>query len=149
MSISDTGGSQEWMPAVEALFSDVEHWAREWLTVSGWTPLHGWDVVRQEKEIMDDFSQAKHIVPTLHVNARPQEITSGREVQLILEPITFNPSTGMIRVDFYVWPAMYRVRLLHEAKYDNWIVKTDSGLNWPLPWNEATFRQIAEGLLDA
>ena len=139
---------EDWQQAVEALFADVEVWAREWLTGYGWTPEFGWDVLRREKKSADDFSHDSYSVPVLEINSRPHEVMLAREEKLVLEPMGFNASTGTGRIDFYAWPAMYRVRLLNEAG-DHWIIKTDSGLEWPLPWNKETFMQIAEGLLDA
>ena len=68
-------------------------------------------------------------------------------MKLILEPMTHNPATRIGRVDFYVWPAMYRVRLLRGAHDVEWRVKTDSGIYWPMPWNKETFEYIAAGLL--
>ena len=139
---------EDWLQVVEALFADVEVWAREWLISWEWTPAVGWDVLKREKEIVEDFSHDRYSVPVLEINARPHEIKLAREEMLVLEPMGFNSSTGMGRIDFYVWPAMYRVRLLNRAG-SRWTIKTDSGLDWPLPWNKETFMQIAEGLLDA
>lgn len=139
---------EDWLRAIEALFADVEQWAREWLIGSGWTPEFGWDVLRGEKENADELSRNSYSVPVLEINSRPHEVMLAREEKLVLEPMGFNSSTGTGRIDFYAWPTMYRVRLLNKAG-DHWIIKTDSGLEWPLPWNKETFMQIAEGLLDA
>lgn len=139
----------DWLRAVEALFADVEVWAREWLTSRETTPALDWNIQRRDKEMAEDFSRDKYVAPVLEINARPHEIMLAREEKLVLEPMGFSPSTGTGRVDFYTWPAMYRVRLLDRAGGGHWIIKTDSGINWPLPWNKEAFVQIAEGLLNA
>jgi hypothetical protein len=153
MSIAEVGVGrrrrEDWLQAVETLFADVEVWAREWLTSRERTPAFDWDVLRREKELGEDFSRDKYLVPVLEITLRPHEVILVREEKLMLEPIGFNPSTGTGRVDFFTWPAMYRVRLLDRAGEGHWTIKTDSGLDWPLPWNKETFVQIAEGLLKA
>ena len=153
MSIAEVGGGlrrrEDWLQAVEVLFADVEVWAREWLTSREHTPAYDWDVLRREKELAEDLSRDRYSVPVLEINARPHEPMLVREEKLVLEPMSFNSSTGTGRIDFYSWPAMYRVRLLDRAGESRWIIKTDSGLDWPLPWNKETFVQLAEGLLNA
>lgn len=140
----------EWLIAVDDLFSDVETWSREWLRGYDWTPAYGWDVMRQDKEIQDDFVKDRYQVSILEINnARPHALQMAREEKLVLEPIGFNPLSGTGRVDFYAWPAMYRLRLLYTVGNTQWIIKTDSGVDWPLPWSEDTFVQLAEGLLNA
>ena len=137
------------MAAIGALFAGVEVWAREWLTSRETTLALEWNAQRREKELAEDFPHDNYVAPVLEINARPHEITLVREEKLMLEPMGFNPSTGTGRIDFYAWPAMYRVRLLDRAGGSQWIIKTGSGINWPLPWNKETFVQIAVGLLDA
>ncbi len=54
-----------------------------------WNISFAWDVLKREKEIIDDFSHDKYSVPVLEINARPQEIMLAREEKLVLEPIGF------------------------------------------------------------
>ncbi|MGI4790852.1 MAG: hypothetical protein ACRYFS_18630 [Janthinobacterium lividum] len=145
--IEKEAGYEEWLQAVNALIDDVEMWAREWLISTGWTPAYGWDVLKRNIEIADEFSTDLYPVEVLEINSRPDDIKLGRDTKLVLEPVFYKPVTGIGRVDFYVWPAMYRVRLLHKTGRDKWIVKTDSHVNWPLPWNQESFILIAEDLL--
>jgi len=139
-----------WLRMIDSLFSDVERWAGEWLVAGDSPPFSGVRVERTHKEVTDEIADDRYIVPVLQISdMRPREPKKAREEYLALEPITFNSVTGKGRVDFYAWPTMYRVRLLQETGTSLWTVKTDSGLNWPLPWGEKTFVQIAEGLMGA
>jgi len=128
-----------WLETIETLFSEVETWAS----------AHGWATQRRSKEFADEFALDKYIVPVLEINPPSQRSEQPYSDTLVLEPVTFNPRNGVERIDFYVWPAMYRVRMIHKANQDGWVIKTDSGIDWPLPWNEQTFVQIAEGLFAA
>lgn len=132
-------GREEWLSAVEALMTDV----------TAWSHSQGWDVLARGRKADRDFSDAEQGASIIEIDAHPQDARSGSDVKLVLEPITYNSATGIGRVDFYVWPALYRVRLLHQSGSNAWILRTDSGLDWPLPWNKDTFTQIAHGLLKA
>ncbi len=132
-------GREEWLSAVEALMTQVTEWSCS----------QGWDVVVRDREADRDFSNEEQWASVIEIDAHPQDARSGSDVKLVLEPMTYNSLTGTGRVDFYVWPALYRVRLLHGPDDGEWIVRTDSGLDWPLPWNKETFTQIVDGLLRA
>ena len=134
-----TNGREEWLHAVKALMSQVTEWSHS----------QGWDVFARGREANRDFSYEEQGVSIIEIDAHPQDARSGSDVKLILEPMTYNSVTGTGRVDFYVWPALYRVRLLHKSDNGEWIIRTDSGLDWPLPWNQETFTQIVHGLLRA
>jgi len=139
-----------WLQAIDTLFLDVEQWATEGLVAGDASPSSTVTLEKTEKEIADEWAGDTYVVPVLRIgNIQLREPQKAREEYLMLEPIMFNSVTGKGRVDFYAWPAMYRVRLLQETATGLWTVKTDSGLNWPLPWGEKTFVQIAEGLMSA
>ena len=140
LQLSDrTAKREEWLSAVEALAAEVMEWSYS----------QGWDVFTRSREADRDFSTEEHGASIIEIDAHPQDARSGSDVKLVLEPIAYNPVTGTGRVDFYVWPALYRVRLLHKPDNGEWIIRTDSGLDWPLPWNKETFTQIVHGLLKA
>jgi hypothetical protein len=139
-----------WLRTIDSLFSDVERWAGEWLVAGDSSPFAAVRVERTEKEVTDELAGDTYVAPVLRItNIRPRELKRAHEEHLVLEPVTFNSVTGKGRVDFYAWPTLYRVRLLQELGTGLWTVKTDSGLNWPLPWGEKTFVQLAEGLMGA
>lgn len=130
-------GRDEWIHAVDALMTQVTEWSH----------LQGWRTVTHEKQIVDETTQQKHEIPVLDIITEREYAGLSREVKLVVEPVTFRSATGTGRVDFYIWPAMYRVRLLQDAHRSEWRVKTDSGIYWPLAWNKETFADIAVGLL--
>lgn len=125
-----------WLQTIETLLSEAEAWASS----------HGWPTRRRPKALADEFAFGDYTVPVLEISPPSQKMYPYAD-SLVLEPMMFNPQTGVQRVDFYVWPSMYRVRLVRRADQDNWVIRTESSINWPLPWNEATFLQIAEGFL--
>jgi len=130
-----------WLETIETLLREAETWAS----------AQGWKLTRRTKEFTDealsDDVQQNYTVPILEIAVPSQVAPRGRDEKLVLEPVMFNPLTGVGRVDFYAWPAMYRVRMIRRS--DEWTIKTDSGIDWPLPWNEQTFVQIAQGLAKA
>ena len=128
-----------WLQTIETLFEEVEAWAS----------AQGWPTHRRSKDFLDEFSEDKYRVPVLEINPPSRRSEQPYADFLVLEPMMFNPRTGIQRIDFYIWPTMYRVRLIQGVDQDNWIIKTESSINWPLPWNEAAFVQIAEGFLGA
>ena len=65
---------------------------------------------------------------------------------LVLEPIAYDVAGAKGRVDFYALPGLNRVMLLRSPEL-GWFVRTDSGINWPYPWNQKTFIGLADALL--
>jgi hypothetical protein len=68
------------------------------------------------------------------------------EGRLIVEPRARVILGAEGRVDFYAWPTLTRVMLLRRGK-GQWVVRTDSGINWPEPWNQAAFEHLGRSLL--
>src|SRR5947209_8505769 len=104
----------EWQQAVEALVSQVRTWAE----------AQGWKTEQVFHHLRED-GLGEYTVPGLEI-----ETPRGR---LELEPIGRDVLGAEGRVDFQAWPSFYRVMLLPMDK-ENWIIRTDSGLNWPQPW---------------
>lgn len=121
---------QEWQRAVNELIEQVIAWARD----------EGWDTRQSNREVTEE-SLGAYTVPVLEIDTP--------EGRLIMEPIARIIFGGRGRIDFYAWPTLYRVMLLRKSADAAWIVRTDSGLNWPQPWSEATFITLAKGLLGA
>ena len=69
--------------------------------------------------------------------------------RLILEPIARGTLGAQGRVDLHAWPSLFRVMLLHRPRGKDrpleWVVRTESGLDWPQLWNRETFLTLAEG----
>ena len=120
---------EEWLGAIEALREQVR----------GWAEAQGWQVDQSEREVLEE-QIGTYKVPVL-------EIDTPRG-QVVLEPKGQDLVGARGRVDLYAWPTLYRVMLLRKPGQD-WVVRTESGLNWPHPWEQATFVELAEGLLGA
>jgi hypothetical protein len=120
---------ESWRRAVIALKEQVQRWATS----------RGWPVTELTQTVTDD-SIGTYEVPLLEIDT-----PKGR---VVLEPIGRDILGVNGRIDLYAWPTHYRVMLLRTGD-DRWIVRTDSGLNWPEPWGEQTFEVLAEGLAEA
>ena len=130
-------GREEWVQAVNDLIADMTEWSH----------TQGWRTATRDTEVVDESTRLEYTMPILDILTEREYAGLSREVKLVAEPVTFRSATGIGRVDFYIWPAMYRVRLLSDAYDNQWRVKTDSGIYWPMPWNKETFEYIASGLL--
>ncbi len=128
-----------WERNTQALADAIQLWAEQE------APARGWRVEREEKELAEDVVGGSYRVPVLTLHA-PQ----GR---VILEPIARGTVGAQGRVDLYAWPSLFKVMLLHKPRGEGrpleWVVRTESGLDWPLPWGRDTFLTLAEGLLNA
>jgi hypothetical protein len=53
------------------------------------------------------------------------------------------------RIDVHAYPSLARMLLLRDpgAATNPWVVRTSDDVDWPQPWGEETFVQIAKGLL--
>jgi hypothetical protein len=119
----------EWLSAIDALRQQVREWAEQ----------QGWAVTQTEREVIED-QIGTYKVPVLDI-----ETPRG---QVVLEPTGQDTLGGWGRVDLYAWPTYYRVMLMRKPGLD-WVVRTESGINWPHPWGHATFVELTEGLLGA
>ena len=147
--ISPTTLREDWLQAVDRLYADVEGWAQQWLDDIKQAEPRKWTVRKSFIETADDYGKAHYHVPVLEIYAPPPQVKRVPEETLVFKPIVFNAAAGIGRIDFYAWPAHYRVRLLYSFDSREWIIKTDSGLNWPHAWSKETFIELAEGLLRA
>ena len=138
---------EEWVRDVTDLMGTVSVWAREWLRSRGWTPAQGWGVRETYERRVTRVPEDVRALPVLEINAPPDRQADVPEERLVLEPIAFLVAGAKERVDFYAYPGLPRVMLLRQP--GGWVVRTDSGINWPHPWNQTTFVELAEALLDA
>ncbi len=119
----------EWLGMVDALVQQVRGWAEE----------AGWTVTQSEREVVEE-QLGRYEVPVLEVSTPRGHV--------ILEPMGQDVLGHKGRVDLYAWPTHYRVMLLRTSAPD-WVIRTESGLNWPQPWEQATFVDLSLGLLGA
>ena len=114
----------EWLSAIDALRQQVREWAEK----------QGWSVTQAEREVTED-EIGTYKVAALEIDA-PQG-------ELILEPIARFVGGAAGRVDLSVWPSLFRVMLLRDSS-SHWVVHTESGIDWPNPWGEHTFVDLAK-----
>ena len=128
-----------WEQHTAQLADEVQTWAEQ--EAAAW----GWRVEREEIELAEEVVGGAYHVPVLTIYA-----SQGR---LVLEPIARGVLGAQGRVDLYAWPSLFRVMLLHKPLGKDaglkWVVRTESGVDWPLPWGRETFLTLAEGLLNA
>ena len=121
----------KWVTDVENLISEAERWANE---------EPSWTVTRGEKEIEEE-KLGKYRVSTLKVQADRDEVH--------LEPIARYSWRGDGQINFSSFPTLYSVRLLRDEASGNWIIRTDSGIDWPSAWSREIFLDVAKRLLTA
>lgn len=119
---------EHWRRAVAALIDAVQLWV---------SASSGWKVSQSDTEITEDGTGRPYALPIL-------EITSPQGV-IVLEPIAARVAGARGRVDFYGWPSLYRVMLLLQPEGE-WVVRTDSGIDWPHDWGKDTFFELAKSL---
>jgi hypothetical protein len=118
----------EWLAAVSRLLAEISSWAaeQEWQVETGEQTL-------QEKALGEYATECL----TIHAPAG----------DLVVEPVARCVPGAEGRVDLYAYPSHHRVRLLRQG--DRWVVRTDSGIDWPHPWSRATFLELAHALMSA
>ena len=101
-------------------------------------PLPGWNVSEQDSHNFNNHP----VSPLVTVLDTPKG-------QLVLEPLGVTFGSRAV-VDFYVWPQLYRVRLLNELNNrDGWRVRTDSGIYLREDWSRENFLRLANDLMTA
>jgi hypothetical protein len=116
---------ENWIALVEQLVHEVEGWAAE----------RKWPVYREDKQIHESRLGA-YTLPVLGVLAPAGHVQ--------LEPVARYVARGDGRVDLLAWPSLNRMMLIRVG--DRWVVKTDSGVEWPEKWNRKTFIRLVDAL---
>jgi len=128
-----------WERDTSLLADEVQAWAEQEAAARGWR------VEREQKELAEEVVGGAYRVSVVSIHTPP-----GR---LVLEPIARGVPGAQGRVDLYAWPSLFRVMLLHKSLGKGygleWVVRTESGIDWPQPWSRETFLTLAEGLLNA
>jgi hypothetical protein len=119
--------TESWLSLVNDLTREVESWAA----------ARHWAVHRDQKTIRES-RLGEYIVPVLSVMA-----PAGR-VQV--DPVARYVAGGDGRIDLLAWPSLTRMLLIRSG--GRWVLKTDSGVEWPEGWNQQTFARLVE-LLNA
>lgn len=116
---------QTWLSLVEELTRQVEGWAKN----------RNWPVHRDHKQIQETVI-GSYTVPVLNI------LTPSGTVQL--DPVARSIANADGRVDLIAWPSLTRMLLVHIG--NAWILKTDSGIEWPERWSQNTFEKLVETL---
>ena len=119
---------RQWTDAVDDLLVRVSVWARS----------EDWDTHVEEKVLREKE------LGSYRTRSLVLDTPTGR---LILEPVAQSVPGAQGRVDLCAWPSLNRVRLLRTG--DRWIVRTDSGIDWPHSWSRDTFVELARALTTA
>ena len=119
---------EEWVQAVRELCD----------TISAWCQSIGWPV-REEVKTITEKELGTYEAPALIVDCPDGEIR--------VDPIARRVIRAEGRVDLLSYPTLHRMMLLRI--HGQWTVKTDSGINWPQPWNESTFVNLAQEMISA
>ena len=125
---------QEWTTAVETLFEQVQNWIAE-------DRSKDWQVSFSTADVTEEFL-GRYVTRVMEISAN-----NGR---LVLEPVGRDVIGAKGRIDLYAWPSLYRVMLLRSFDREkDWVIRTESGIDWPLAWGKDSFLAIAEQLLSA
>ena len=124
---------REWTEAADSLFQQVQQWVAE-------DRAQDWRISLSLVDITEE-SLGSYGTQVMEINTH-----GGR---LVLEPVGRDVLGAKGRIDLYAWPSLYRVMLLHSFKEEGWIIRTESGINWPNPWGRTSFLEVAEQLLSA
>jgi len=124
---------QEWTGAVDTLFEQVQNWIAE-------ERAQEWHLSFSTSEVTEE-SIGSYVIRVMEIDTRDRK--------LILEPIGYDVLGARGRIDLYAWPSLYRVMLLRSFTDEGWIIRTESGINWPQHWGNQSFLAVAEQLLNA
>jgi len=140
--LNTTPTPESWQQAIDALYSAVTSWAEDWLASGAYAgPGGGIRLSDIESDGTPD------LLPVLTIDVPPRDGMLVPKEEIVFEPKLLNARAGVGFVDFFVYPARHRVRLVYRFCDQTWLIKTDSGLYWPNPWGQKTFVEIAEGFI--
>ena len=116
---------EAWINLVEELCS----------TIKTWTEEQGW-IAHQDEKIITEEHIGSYTVPILIIQS-----SQGR---VHVDPIGRNIIGAEGRVDICSFPMLNRMLIVRLK--NKWIIKTDSLIDWPEPWNKKTFIDIVKAL---
>lgn len=120
---------RNWLRLVETTLSTIQRWADE----------RGWAAARLEEREVRDSVLGIYPVRDLRVKTT----TGILDVEVVARDVV--GADG--RIDFRAFPTMDRMLLIRTG--GKWVVKTDSGIDWPRKWGKKTFIELAETLTKA
>jgi hypothetical protein len=111
----------DWKRAVEELNRQVEAWAADL----------GWPTARQKK-VLHERALGSYEVADLSIKT-PSGV-------MILDVKARDVVNADGRVDLYLLHNLNRILLVRKG--EGWLLKTDTGVRWPKPWNKDTFAEL-------
>ena len=120
---------EDWQALVEDLMREIAKWARE----------EGWKVHTEQKRLNEE-NLGQYAVQDLSIQLPP-------EGRILVEVVGRNTVGAEGRIDISAFPALNRMLLVRTGNH--WKVRTDSGIDWPLPWEKKTFIDLAKVLAAA
>jgi len=126
-AVDRAGELKDWVSVVEQLAHQVESWCQQ----------RNWAVSISERRISES-AYGEYAVPELMIRS-----PSGT---VYLEPVARDVAGARGRVDLLAWPSLTRMMLIRRGK--DWVLQTDSGIDWPEPWGPQAFEKIV-GLINA
>jgi hypothetical protein len=121
----------EWVRRVGALVDQI----RQWSEAVGWR-------VELGREAIDERLLGAYEAPAARVSLPPGDLP---ERAVLVVPIALDVVGGDGRVDLEGYPTLSRVKLI--GGDEGWTIITDSNVPLRLPWNAATFTQLAQDLV--
>jgi len=115
----------DWVSLVQDLCGTIESWARE----------RKWFVHREEKTITEEHL-GSYAVPVLLIQAGQGRIH--------VEPIGRNIIGAEGRIDISSFPSLNRMLLIRVN--GRWVLRTDSGVDWPDHWSKKAFVNLVRAL---
>ena len=103
-----------WIAAVEELMQNATWWVSD---------EPAWRVTQETKTITEE--------PLGEFTLLMLKIETEGDDYLMLEPIARQSWRGNGEVDLWNFPTYLRVRLMRDEAANRWIVRTESGMNWP------------------
>ncbi|MCX7044653.1 MAG: hypothetical protein NTX50_04080 [Candidatus Sumerlaeota bacterium] len=119
---------QSWIAQVKELCATIEKWAKQ----------KRWFVDEQEK-VIEEPHLGEYTVPVLYIQT-PQ----GR---FFVEPMAREILGAEGRVDITVFPTYVRFLLVRSK--NQWVINTDSRVEWPEPWSQEAFYNIVKAMAAA
>ena len=127
---SVSASQTQWVKDTRGLVGQVRQWAA----------LPGWSASVEDVTLTEN-GVGVYSVPVLTI-----QTPAGR---LTVQPIALRTPEYDGRVDISGYPSLARMTLLRDigGPQPVWRVRTSDDVDWPLPWGQETFYQIAQGLL--
>lgn len=120
-----------WVQRVGSLVEQI----RQWSEAAGWR-------VELGREAIEERLLGLYEAPSARVSLPPGDLP---ERIVLVVPIALDVAGGDGRVDLEGYPTLSRVKLI--GGHEGWTIITDSNVPLRLPWNAATFTQLAQDLV--